>query len=355
MKSKQIIINLIKVFLIVFLVVSFNLIMMPKYISENYDGRIIPEYYKEKMCPDVIFLGSSTVYSGVSPCKLYEDYGFTSYVMASSSQTSWDSYYVLKEALKKGTPKMVILDIGFMNQDEDYAEEVSNRKLFDYMRPSKNKFEAIDVAKAEGESKWDYFLPVLRYHERYKDIKAEDFLYAFYKPCVTYNGYIMSLIMSESLDDNPATLENAQDYSLNSKNAEYLQRIISLCKDNGIDILLVKTPSYQAKWGMGFESEITNIAALNGISYIDFDLYLDKMNIDFLTDSPDRGGHLNLIGAEKYTYCLGAVISENYDIPDRRQDKEYSDIWNSKLLKYNDDKMLKVSAMFGEDINGNAK
>ena len=97
---KKICVILMKTALITVLVIVFNLLMMPKYIEENKDGRIIPEFYREKTDPDLIFIGSSTVYSGVSPVRIYENYGITSYVLASSSQTSWNSYYVLKEALK---------------------------------------------------------------------------------------------------------------------------------------------------------------------------------------------------------------------------------------------------------------
>lgn len=320
--------------------------MMPKYVSENYDGRIMPEFYREKTCPDVIFLGSSTVYSAVSPPVLYQNYGITSYVLASSSQTSWDSYYVLKEALKKGTPKMVVLDIGFMNQVEDYAEEVSNRKLFDYMRFSKNKIDAIKAAKAPEENLWDYMLPVLRYHERYKDLSKEDFIYAFYKPGVTNNGYIINLNTSDYLEETAVTLDTAADYKLNARNADYLQKIISLCKDNGINIMLVKTPSYNAKWGNGFEGDINAFAALNGINYINFDLYSDKLNLDYMTDSPDNGGHLNLLGAEKYSFLLGSVLKSNYDLPDARENTVISTVWNKKLEKYNNEKLEKI-AQFG--------
>ena len=345
-KSRKLIVIIFKSLLIIFLVVSFNLLMMPKYISENYDGRIVAEFYREKAPVDVLFLGSSTVYSGISPIKLYEDYGIASYVLASSSQTSWDSYYLLVEALKSGKPSLVVLDIGFMNQAEDYAEEVSNRKLFDYMKPSKNKFDAIKVAKAADENNWDYILPVLRYHERYKDLSIDDIKYLYYKPDVTYNGYIMNWNISESIESTALTLDNAADMSLNPKNAEYLQKIITLCNNEGIKLLLVKTPSYSAKWGHTFENDIIATAAAGGINYLNFDNYQDKMNLNWYTDSPDGGGHLNIIGAEKYTYCLGAVLEENYELPDRREDSVYSAIYNEKLDRYNNDKLEKI-AQFG--------
>ena len=346
MKLKKICICLLKVLLIIFLVLSFNLIMMPKYINENQDGRIIAEMYREKISPDVVFIGSSTVYSGISPVALYEGFGLTSYILASSSQTSWDSYYVLEESLKHFAPKLVVFDIGFLTTEEDYVEEVSNRKLFDYMRPSLNKYRAVNAAMSEEiESISSYAFPVLRYHTRYNDLSFDDFKYAFYKPNVTYNGYIMSLLMSAELPEERSMAE-AADFVLNNKNRDYLMRIITLCKDKDIDLLLIKTPSYQAKWGYNFETEINNVAIANNLTYIDFDLYSNDMDINYYTDSPDNGGHLNLLGAEKFSYYLGNILMSSFDIPDRRVDEKYKSIWEEKVTRYEDDKAKKIEELF---------
>lgn len=341
---KKVSITLIKILLIVALVVAFNLLMMPKYINENQDGRIVAEMYREKLSADVIFIGSSTVYSGVSPVILYNQYGLASYVCATSSQTSWNSYYILQEALKYHKPSLVVFDIGFLTAKEEYAEEVSNRKAYDYMKMSKTKLDGIERAMAYGESKWSYIFPVLRYHERYKDLSIDDIKYSFYKPNVTYNGYVMSIVQSQELPEF-IPMEFAEDRRLDACNAEYLQSIISLCKENGIQILLFKTPSYQSKWGVSFESDILNMAKANDIDYINFDMYTDMMGIDWMHDSPDSGGHLNLYGAEKFSYYLGNILASYYDVPDRRQDNDYLVVWSQKTERYELDK---YSRIFGE-------
>ena len=87
MKIKTIIIVIIKVILILFLVVTLNRIMMPKYINENKDGRITREYYPAAKYSDVIFVGSSTVFSGIDPMVLWNEQGISLFVRANASQT----------------------------------------------------------------------------------------------------------------------------------------------------------------------------------------------------------------------------------------------------------------------------
>lgn len=333
---KKIITIIIRIILILALIALFNLIMMPKYITENKDGRIIPEMYREKVSPDVLFIGSSVVYSGVVPAEMYKDYGYTSYVCATSSQTAWNSYWVLEEALNYYSPKLVVFDIGFLTVKEDYAEEVSNRKTYDYMRPTYEKYKGVSDAMAYGETVMSYALPVLRYHTRYTDLSLDDFKYSVYKPSVTYNGYIMNTLASTELPEL-LPMEQAEDVRLNTYNAQYLQNIITTCKENGIDLLLMKTPSYQSKWGPSFEEDIANVASANRLQYINFDAYSDIMGFDWMQDSPDSGRHLNLQGAQKFTYYLGNIIKDYYSVPDRRDDAKYKDIWDKKLDKYTED------------------
>lgn len=336
-KVKSIGIILIKVVIAIFLIISFNLLMMPKYINENQEGRIVPEMYREKVSPDVLFLGSSVVYSGVSPVALYEFYGMTSYDCSTSSQTSWNSYYILQEALDEFDPSLVVFDIGFLTAEDTYAEEVSNRKAYDYMKYSVNKYKGLKRAIDQSESKWSYLLPALRYHARYSDLGVDDIKYMYYKPDVTYNGFLMNKIMSPDIYDEEVW--EAEDIELSEENKLYLEYIIKLCSDKGVNLMLMKTPSYQAKWGPAYENSIKKVADEHGLIYINFDDMSDVIGIDWANDSPDNGRHLNVYGAERFSYYLGGTLKTTFDIPDRREDTKYSDIWNDKVSRYENDKV----------------
>ena len=59
---------------------------------------------------DVLFLGDSLSYAGITPMDLYKDYGITSYVCGSSGQQMFDTYRYLKIAFETQKPKYVILE-----------------------------------------------------------------------------------------------------------------------------------------------------------------------------------------------------------------------------------------------------
>lgn len=335
-KLKKTLKIILKVALILFLIVSFNLLMMPKYIETLQDGRVIPEFYREKIDNDVVFVGSSTVYSGVCPPTLYKEYGITSFIRATSSQTSWITYDIIRETLERSKPKLVVIDIGFMKEIDDYAEEVSNRKAFDYMKWSAAKIEGINLSKAAEENMWDYVIPVLRYHGRWNQLKFEDFKYLYYKPDVTYNGYIMDVNTSASLDNKMEVFEG-EEQLLTPRNEEYLRKSIELCKAHGVEVLLIKVPSYQPKWGDMLEEQYNRIADEYDIEYIDYNKRENELNIDYLAESPDAGSHLNAYGAVRFSKVLGKDIKDLFSVPDNRVNETVSHIWNKKLERFEND------------------
>lgn len=334
MKTKK----LIKICLIfaasLFLFLTLNLLFMPKYIESDNDGRITAEFEREKLNNDVLFVGSSVVYSGVNPIVLWERYGMASFDRSTSSQPTWTSYYLIKDAIESTDPKFIALEVSFMRYEDDYAEEPSNRKAFDGMRISRTKFDAIEAAKSPDEEAIDYAVPIFRFHSRWQYLKAEDWKYLYYKPTVSYNGYLYSDAVDPANDDYfPGNLFEVR---LSDRNAEYLEKTIQLCQENGIQLLLFKTPSYLPKWDENYDGDIRFIADKYNVDYVDFDKETEAIGLDYTTDTPDKGGHLNASGAEKFSAYLGAYIKENYDVTDHRGDSAYEKVWQEKCKRFNE-------------------
>lgn len=315
-----------------FLFLTLNLLFMPKYIESDNDGRITAEFEREKLNNDVLFVGSSVVYSAVNPIVLWEEYGIASFDRATSSQPTWTSYYLIKDAIESTEPKLIVLDVSFMRYEDDYAEEPSNRKAFDGMRISRTKFKAIEAAKYEEEKAIDYAVPLFRFHSRWQYLKGEDWKYLYYKPTVSYNGYLYSDAVDPAFGD--ISTDGLFEVRMTNRNAEYLEKTIQLCRDNGIQLLLFKTPSYQPKWDEGFDGDIRFIADKYGVTYIDFDTATQNIGIDYTTDTPDKGGHLNVYGADKFSAYLGAYIKENYTVTDHRGDEAYEKVWREKCERF---------------------
>ena len=320
------------ILLTLFLFLCVNLLFMPKFFTHDQDGRITAEFYREKVNTDVLFVGSSTVHSGINPVVLWEDYGMTSFDRSNASQTSWISYYMIKDALEVCDPKLVVLDLGFFRHEDDYVEEASNHKAFDDMRISKTKFKAIEAAKSPDETYQDYIFPILRFHTRWKYLEAEDWKYMFYKPTVTYNGYLCDTEVKPVERER----EEADDAArMSARNALFLDNIIALCKEHNVPLLLIKVPTYDPKWGTAFEEDILTHAG--DVPYVDFNAHEEAIGLDFTVDTPDGGGHLNVTGAEKFTKYLGEYIAKNYEIPDHREDPEYVSAWQEKCERFHDE------------------
>lgn len=337
MKIKKWIKICIKIAVVVLAVMFLNRLFMPKYVSENQDGRVSEEFYQEKLPVDVIFTGSSTVYNDVSTITLWQEFGITSFVRANASQTMWQSYYLLEDSLSVQTPELAVLDVSFMKYADEFAEEPSNRKIMDGMRFSKSKLDCIRASMYEGEHLVEYLLPIFRFHDRWRELTAEDFIYCFAETQVTYNGYLPSFEVQPA-DKGPWEQGGKDSYEFGRKSVEYLERAIKLCQENDVQVLLIKTPCYRSDWYPQYDENVGEIAAKYGVNYINFENRIADIGLDFTIHTNDGGGHLNAVGAELFTGYLGSILREEYALSDHRQDPAYASVWEQKTARYEKEK-----------------
>ena len=309
-------------------------LLVPKYASSVVEGNLIAEYYQEEMDHDVLFIGDCEVYENFVPARLWEEYGINSYIRGSAQQLIWQSYYLLEDALRYEKPDVVIFNILALKYNEP-QNEAYNRMSIEGMKWSKSKVGAINASMMEDEQFLDYVFPILRYHSRITDLKAEDFKYLFSRPRVSHNGYYMRV------DTKPA--ENVPkgkvlgNYQFGDNAYAYLDKITKLCKDNDIELILIKAPSLYPYWYPEWEVQMEEYAAKHELTYINFLELQEECGLDFSVDTYDAGLHLNLWGALKITDYLGQVLTEDFGLEDRRSDELLSQIWDEKLKIYYED------------------
>ena len=332
MKIKDILRKIAALLLLCLLISLLDHIFAPKYMYENVDGRITREFYDEKTQLDVIGLGSSTMYNAMSPCQLYRDFGITGYVRSNASQTLWQSYYLLVDALKEKRPSLVVLDVSFIKYGEEFIEEPSNRKIIESMKDPVAKWDAIQCSMHESEEPISYYLPILRYHSRWNELTIDDFVYAYSQPDMTFAGFIMDAsIPDEQTIWEPEEIEDA---AFPEKAERYLDKIIELCQRENIPLLLMKTPTFVNSWHKEYDRLLEEKAEINGLSYVNFDDYAKDMELDVRCDYIDDGSHLNISGAEKFNKVLGKYICDNYNIMPHENDKELKSVWDKRLEVY---------------------
>lgn len=315
-----------------------TLVLQPKYISASPEGSLTEEYYDsvKETKHDVLFIGDCEVYESFVPAVLWQEYGISSYVRGGAQQLAWHSYYMLEDALRYETPKTVVFNVLALKYGEP-QREAYNRLALDGMEWSKTKLDAIDASKTEDESLASYIWPLLRYHSRWNELTAEDFQYAFSeKPTVSHSGYLMQtgVVPYEHQEGiNPRPLV---DYTLPETAMEYLDRMVALCREYGIELILIKAPTnaIQYHWYDEWDEQIKAYAEKNKLSYYNFIPLADEIGIDLSTDTYDAGVHLNVYGAEKLTRYFGKILSENHGAPDRRSDTAMSAVWDARLAAY---------------------
>lgn len=314
-----------------------QLVLMPKYMSVNREGALTAEYYTETADHDVLFLGDCEVYECYTPPTLWEEYGITSYIRGTPQQLIWQSYYLLEDTLRRETPKAVVYNVYAMRYGTP-QNEAYNRVTLDGMRFSDIKLRAVLASMTEEESFSSYIFPLLRYHSRWKELSSEDFQYLFRRDRVSHGGYLMQTEVKPMTAEIPA--ESLSDPELPALCWDYLDRMRELCERKGIQLILVKAPTdfWAYHWYDEWEEQIEAYAKEQELPYYNFIPLAGEIGIDWSTDTYDEGAHLNVYGAEKLTSYFGKILSEEFQIPDRRGDEALAAVWNEKKNCYDAEK-----------------
>ena len=331
-------------------------LLMPKYMDESRDGALIGEYYKNAGNNDVIFIGDCEVYENFSPITLWEKYGITSYIRGSPQQMIWQSYYLMEETLRYEKPEVFVFNVLSMKYDtpestgDQSRREAYNRMTLDGMRWSASKWNAINASLTAEEKKWQsqwtYIFPILRYHDRWSQLKAEDFQYLFKKDSVSDNGYLMQTGIK------PMTAPHIEkplvNYTLGENSYYYLDKMTQLCKENDIQLVLIKAPTHSPVWWDEWDKQVEDYARKNNLLYINFLNYEDAIGIDWNVDTYDTGLHLNVYGAEKLSAYFGQILRDDCSVSDRRDNPQVSSNWQAKVTAYNTRKAMLQAATKNE-------
>ncbi len=326
--KKVITVLILILFILIF--IFLNMLLKPKYAENLVEGSFISQYYNEPKDNEVIFIGDCEVYANFSPMVMYEQDGIKAYVRGSAQQMIWQSYYILKETLKYEIPKVVVLNVNSLRYGKDSNEvsEAYNRLTIDNMKWSKEKVEIIKASITDKETFISYIFPILRYHSRFDKLTAEDFNYLFKKKNNTYNGFLVNKNVKPV--QNLPTKRKLADYQFNDECYEYLDKITELCKQNNIQLVLIKAPSLYPYWYDEYNEQIINYAKEHNIDYYNLLDKKEEIGIDYSLDTYDGGLHLNLTGATKLSAYFSKILKEKYNLTDYTGDE----IYDQKLAEY---------------------
>ena len=255
---------------------------------------------------DVLVIGDSESYTSISPMDLWIRTGATSFNCGQPGQRIQETRFLLKEALKTQSPKVVLLETNVMFRDPGFIENIT--------------MSVVEPVR--------YYFPIFRYHNLWKMFfdGKKDSGYIAYKgfeirdKAVPYEG------SSQYMEKTDAT-EKIPEFVYH-----YMEDIKKMCRENDAELLLVSAPS-PCNYNYKKHNALESYAKENGLPYIDLNMKTEELGINWKTDSYDKGDHLNLSGAQKVTAYMAKYLKENYSIPDHRGEKAYQE-WEELAKKF---------------------
>ena len=135
--------------------------------------------------------------------------------------------------------------------------------------------------------------------------------------------------------ENLPTKRPLIEYQFSEKCYGYLDNIVQLCKNNDIQLIIIKAPSIYPYWYDEYDKQLEEYAKEKQITYINFLYHIEEIGLDYSADTYDSGQHLNLTGAEKLSKYFANYLKENYELTDYRNNPEVNTIYNQKIEEYN--------------------
>ena len=306
---------------------SFTRIMMHEYYNQNNI--------------DILFCGSSLCYKSFDIKILDKRLGVNTFNSGSSSQDLDATYYIIRDAVKRYNVKRIFLELSpLMAQNFDInnrnsATMVGTYIISDYMKPSYAKYEYL-LSASDARAYANSFLPARRnwqllFEPEYVGNTLQSKSEAFYKDFEYIDsdtlhymgkGYVASenKVLEHSFCDSYGNV----DFDIsNIKNEwfQYLQCIISLCRNSGVELTLVcspLSPYLLACFGDKYDdyhNTIAEIAKEANIDYLDFTLCKEEyMHLEF--GDYEDSAHLNMYGARTFSEFLADIIIGNIDNSD---------------------------------------
>lgn len=308
-------------------------------------------FFQQEEDFDVLFFGSSHIYYGIYPTELWEKYGIVSYNMADNSSNLANDYWKMMNSFDYTNPKLVVVDI--WNSQTWFNQKISNisitHSVLDCFPLSITKVNAVwdlfdrsNSADVSDSSDIDDALELLftlgLYHTRWTALNQADFDDII--PRVTKGSGVMREVVIRQYEDNPNYMQDELIFDEIGYN--YLRKMIESCQKRGVDILFINTGYDANRQSRYFSSFVPLLAEEYSVRYLDLTEHEDIINnytdfndlaIDDINDYANA--HLNVSGARKVTEFLGNYITENYNIPDKRNDVKYSH-WYSDCKEYAD-------------------
>lgn len=311
--------------LAVVLFIALNDTIMPRWYGRwmSSANARIGLYELPENSVDAVALGPSACIMSFVPMELYKNYGISAWNLGTEQQPLFGSFALLQEFLKRQNPKVVFIEMISLHSgsiEAFYRKPMDNIKL----TPDKVTLAADHSTMSSSDSFISYIVPWLKYHTNWKGINKTNFTLDIDDYPNWHQGYVFN--GPSRKDDREGLTEFGTDVAAyNTEAAYYLAKIITLCKERDIKVVLYSDLGTASP---ARHNAITAFAKQHGVQYVDFNTQenIEKYGL-YMGDS--AGAHPFTYGAIGMTNALGQIATESIKFEDRRGNARfaYLDDW----------------------------
>jgi hypothetical protein len=291
---------IVKIFIFFAIMISLDVVVgyLSDYLVENAKGgaTLKNEYICEKTKEDILIFGSSRAFHHYNPQIIQDSLNMTCYNCGYDACGIITAYGLLRTLYKRYTPKVILYEV---TPKFDCLEGDN----FSFLGPLKLIYSKSDIE--------DVFENV-SYNEKFKMKSGmyrvnSKFIQLITENVMNRNQTIQGFLPEDrQMDFEPENVAPEINESYDSLKVSYLNKFVELCKNKGISLVFMVSPSYKATNDAYFEYMI-KFAEKNNIPFINYYCYKPiTENKEFFYDEI----HLNRKGADEYTKTF---VSENKD------------------------------------------
>lgn len=281
---------------------------------------------------DAVYIGSSNCYAFWNPLLAWESHGITVYPYACNDQPFAATAHLITEVRKTQPDALIIVNLNSLWDME--INENNMHYLLDNIPLSVNKLMLTSHLCAEAgyslSDSMEYYLPIVRYHERWSELEKTDFDFSFngMKGASVYYSYLQSV---EDITDLYHT--GTVPVAPNSSVLMLLENLLDYCDENQVNILFVTVPrAEQTEDTPGILLYLNELIQSRGYPVLDMMDKLDEIGMETYRDYYNDH-HTNIHGSIKFTRYLSDYLVETYGFQNKRGQERYSS-WDEGRKKY---------------------
>ncbi len=318
---------------VIFVLIFLFLLRTVSYIVRTNGGvkdRFSGFYAEPKNTIDAVLIGSSPVYPYYSTPQMFGEHGIAAYPLSSNLQRPAAAIGLMDETYKRQKPKLFIFEMRmYLSDDHNMTNNMAyTRGVTDNLKYSANRVKVINRMVVGIENKTDeeplvsYYFDIMKYHSNWGMLfipyEWRNWDYTAYN---RYKGYEFKETVGPCryIDESAVTGTGG----IPPEQEADLKELLTYLKSRDQDALFIVSPYLETAKDKKEYNYLEEMITAKGYKFIDLNDHVSEMGLDYGTDIADYGTHVNALGAEKCTEYFGKYLSENYSLPDRRNDKKY--------------------------------